>query len=111
MASSAAKTIKRKRNELTLSQRYAVIQGQNSGKGTRELARIYSCSTTQITWCIPHRDEIQHQFEQNVNSEAKRFRVATNQDINDEIFQWYEELAGKGLPINGKYFYFSANLW
>jgi len=82
MASCSTEKTKRKRNELTLSQRYAAIQHQSAGKGTRELARLYGCSTTQITWCIEHRNEIEQRFEQNVNSEVKRLRVAPNQDIN-----------------------------
>ncbi len=103
MATVAAGKInlKRVRKNLTLKEKYDIIQKVQQHLPYRKLAKDYNCSIGQISNVVRNRAEIEKSFEDNINPKAKRLKGAPNHDINDAVWHWFQSVTAKSIPLSG----------
>ncbi len=73
---------KRKRHDLTLKEKYEVIQQVQKHVPFRNLAEKFNCSLGQISHIVEKRAEIEEMFELNANSKIQRINQAPNRAVN-----------------------------
>ena len=80
------------RNELTLKERYKVIEysKKHPRDSTRAIAEVFNCGRTQIQQILKNKDRIVLEFEaKGEPATRKRKRKAEFQSVNDAVYQWY----------------------
>lgn len=91
---------KRKRHDLTLKEKFEVIQEIQKQVPYRKIAEKFVCSISQICHIANNRAEIAKCLEENLNSKAKRLKAAPNRDINEAVWHWFQSVTGKGIPLS-----------
>lgn len=92
---------KRPRNDLTLKEKYDVIQQLKQHVPYRKLANDFNCSIGQISRIFVNRIEIEKRFAENINSKVKRLKAAPNQDVNEAVWLWFQTVTAQGIPLSG----------
>jgi hypothetical protein len=116
MESACKSSGKRKRHDLTLKEKYEVIQRADQEVSHHKIAEAFQCSESQISHIIGNRIEIERCFEENFNSKSKRLKAAPNRDINQAVWNWFQVVTGKSIPVSSNHFvkifavYFRINL-
>ncbi len=98
---SGKSATKRKRHDLTLKEKFDVIQQVKQHVPYGKIANAFNCSSSQICRIAQNRAEIETSFEENLNSNAKRMKAARNRDINEAVWRWYQTIAAKNIPVTG----------
>lgn len=104
MESAGKPNGKRTRHDLTLREKYDVIQKAMQKVTHHNLADEFKCSESQISHIVGNRAEIESNFENNFNSNAKRLKAAPNHDVNEAVWEWFTVVTGKGIPVSSKLF-------
>ena len=103
----AAKPSRRKRNGLTLKQKYELIKEseKNQTPTTRELAGIYACGKTQVYQILKDKAAIIERYEANVTGNLRRSlkesRKSPYAGINDLLYQWFLVAVRKNIYPDG----------
>lgn len=92
---------KHQRHDLTLKQKFDVVQKMRRHVSYRTLAEDYKCSLGQLSNIAKNMAQIEDAFEENRNSKAKRLTNAPNKDINEAVFLWFQKVSTKGIPLSG----------
>ena len=67
-------SLKRKRNDLALSERYRVVELLEQGKSQADVAKSVGCSQSQFSRISRSRDAVRTEYEANLNPDRKRHR-------------------------------------
>ena len=103
----AAKPTRRKRNDLTLKQKYELIKEseKNPTLTTTELAGIYACGKTQVYQILKDEAAIIEHYEANVTGNLRRSlkesRKSPYTEINDLLYQWFLVAVCKNIYPDG----------
>ena len=97
---------KRKRNDLTLEQKYIVIKtSKKSPKPSiRKLAEEFRCGKTQISTILQNEAKVLEMYEENASGAAcqlKRVRNSKFGGLNDSLWQWYCMATSRNLFPDG----------
>ncbi|XP_032220860.2 tigger transposable element-derived protein 4 [Nematostella vectensis] len=90
---------KQARIELSLKKKVEVLKLAAGGASQRKLADQFKVSKTQISNIIKKKNAIEEAFEQNSNSEKRRFVSAPNDRINDAIWEWFTRCQAMNIPV------------
>ena len=106
MVAAAGVLKKKKRNDLTLAQKYTVIQASKKfpKPGIRKLAEEFQCGKTQISTILQNEARIVEMYEENASGAAcqlKRVRNSKFGELNDSLFQWYCMATSRNLFPDG----------
>jgi hypothetical protein len=93
--------VKRPRHDLTLDEKYDVTQQIQRKVPYRKLAEEHKCGIGQISRIAQNRATIEKCFEENVNSKGKRLNSARNHDINEAVWDWFQVVSTKHIPLSG----------
>jgi len=103
----AAKPTRRRRNDLTLKQKYKLIKEseKNQTLTTRELAGIYACGKMQVYQILKDKAAIIERYEANVTGNLrwslKESRKLPYAEINDLLYQWFLVAVRKNIYPDG----------
>ena len=92
------------RNELTLKERYKVVEysKKHPPDSTRVIAEVFNCSRTQIQQILKNKDRIALEFEaKGEPATRKRKRKAAFQSVNDAVYQRYRLVRQRNVPVSG----------
>lgn len=87
------------RKVLTLDDRVRVIE-LSKLKSARKIADEMGVGKTQIQKILKRKAEVLQDVENNVSGDRKRARRVTgNEDINDLVFEWFNDATSRRLPV------------
>ena len=93
--------LKRKRNDLALSDKFRVVELLDQGKTQMEIAKSLDCSQAQISRISRSRAEIRAEYESNTNPDRKRHRTGKAPDVENALNVWFADARARDIPING----------
>ena len=94
-------SLKRKRNDLALSDKFRVVELLDQGKTQTEIAKSLDCSQAQISRISRSRAEIRAEYESNTNPDRKRHRTGKAPDVENALNVWFADARARDIPING----------
>ena len=90
------------KSQLTLEQRYALVQDSDSGKSQRKLAEKYEISVGAVNKNLKRKRDITDAHDLNLNPKTKQMRPNCKfEDINEKIFAWFQGARARNIPISG----------
>ena len=92
---------KRKRTDLSLEQKYQIIQLLDNKVSQSEVARRYGISQPTVSGIAKKREDITRQYESNANPTRKRERTGKAADIEAALAEWFNEARQHGTPLAG----------
>ncbi|XP_041347231.1 tigger transposable element-derived protein 4-like [Gigantopelta aegis] len=92
---------KRKRNDLSLAQKYDAVQLLIKKTPQAEVAKKLGCSQPQVSRISNMRDEICAQYLSNANPERKRQRTGKAANVEKALSEWFSVARQKDIPISG----------
>jgi hypothetical protein len=98
---SSSKTTK-KRIELPLRKKIAVIKASESGRSQRDLAKDFGIGKTQVGNILKRRRELEEAFERNEPLSKRRCSyTSSNDELNDKIWRWFSLARSQSIPVSG----------
>ena len=103
----AARPARKKRNDLTLKQKYELIKEaeKNRTLNARELAGIYGCGKTQVYQVLKNKAAIIESYEANATNNLRRSlqqsRKSPYAEINDLLYLWFLVAVRKNIHPDG----------
>lgn len=103
----AAKPPRRKRNDLTLKQKYELIKESQKNRTltVRELTEMYKCGKTQVYQILKDKAAIIERYEANATENLCRSlresRKSPFAEINDLLYQWFLVAVRKNIYPDG----------
>ena len=92
----------KKRVELTLQEKLAVLKAAESGRSQRDLAKDFGVGKTQIGTILKRKREITEAFERNEASTKRRCSYASsNDELNEKVWKWFNLARAQNLPVSG----------
>lgn len=92
---------KRKRNDLTLRQKYDIVKMLDQKFSQKEISIKYECSQPVVSKISKTREEIRTQFESSVNPDRKRQRTGKDEDVENALSQWFTNARSRDIPLSG----------
>ena len=92
---------KRKRNDLTLADRYEVVKLLDQKLTQTEISKRLGCSISQICRIKAKKDEIRTQYESNSNPDRKRQRSGKANNVEAALTTWFTDARARDIPISG----------
>ena len=89
---------KRKRNDLSLSQKLEILKQAGSSSQTA-LAQQYGCSQSAISKIIKQKASLLEEAEKSAVGDRKRKRGGKAVDIEKGLFSWFTEARARDCPI------------
>ena len=100
MASSVKQAAVRKRKDLTLDEKIAVIRA-SAGKSQRQLAEEFKISKTQVCNILQRRDDLL-EMQSQANPAKKRPSYASKySDIDEITWRWFSRVRASNIPVSG----------
>ena len=92
---------KRKRNDLSLADKYEVVKLLDQKLSQTEISKKLGCSQSQISRISAKHDDIRNQYESNANPDHKRQRSGKSGDVETPLTTWFTNAMSRDIPING----------
>ncbi|XP_033761525.1 tigger transposable element-derived protein 4-like [Pecten maximus] len=92
---------KRKRNDLTLADKYEVVKLLDQKLSQAAIAKKLDCSQSQVSRISLKREDIRTQFEANSNPHRKRQRTGKDSDVETALSTWFTDARARDIPITG----------
>jgi len=92
---------KRKRNDLSLADKYEVVKLLDQKISQYEIAKKLGCSQSQVSRNSSKREDRRTQFDSNANPSRKRQRTGKAEDIETDLSQWFAHARSREIPITG----------
>ena len=102
-SSTKSKAAKAPRNNLSLKQKYEVIDAarKNPAIGIRALAEKFSCGRTQVSTILKNKETILQLYESNMSSTSllarKRCRQSDFAPVNETLYKWYSLATSRNI--------------
>ena len=94
-------SLKRKRNDLALSERYRVVELLEQGKSQADVAKSVGCSQSQVSRISRSRDAVRTEYEANLNPDRKRHRSGKAPEVESALTEWFNNARSRDIPLNG----------
>ncbi|XP_053406971.1 uncharacterized protein LOC123546025 isoform X12 [Mercenaria mercenaria] len=94
-------SLKRKRNDLSLSDRIEVLKLLEQKLSQVEIAKKLGCSQAQVSRISADRDKIKAKIKSTSEPERKRQRFGKAVDVEQALSTWFTEAKTQDLPISG----------
>ncbi|XP_052260398.1 uncharacterized protein LOC127864620 isoform X1 [Dreissena polymorpha] len=98
---SYLKMNKRKRNDLSLADKYEVIKLLDQKMPQTQIAKKMGCSQGQVSRISSNRANIMEEYESNANPERKRHRSGKAADVEAALSTWFTDARSRGIPVSG----------
>ena len=92
---------KRERTDLSLEQKYEIIQLLDNKVSQSEFARRYGVSQPTVSGIAKKSEDITRQYESNANPTRKRQRTGKATDIEAALAEWFNEARQRDIPLAG----------
>ena len=94
---------KRRRMELTLTDKVNLIKEAESTKMTRQqLGEKFGIGKTTVTDIIKKKDQYLKQFEENAVGSRQRVKTTTKfEDVSALVWTWFQQARAKNIPVSG----------
>ena len=93
---------KKKSRELSIKEKVLVIKQKESEGKSRELAKIFGVSKTQIQSTLKRKADVLAAYEDNLPNDRKRIKTFQfEEDIDLLTFRWFQRARSLNLPISG----------
>ncbi|XP_069108937.1 tigger transposable element-derived protein 4-like [Argopecten irradians] len=92
---------KRKRNDLSLADKYEVVKLLNQKTSQTEIAKKLGCSQSQISRISAKKEEIIASYEASNNPDRKRQRSGKSADVETALYTWFKDDRARDVPISG----------
>lgn len=92
---------KRKRNDLSLADKYEVIKLLDQKMPQTQIAKKMGCSQGQVSRISTNRASIMEEYESNSNPERKRHRSGKAADVEDALSTWFTHARSRDIPLSG----------
>ena len=90
----------KKRKDLSLKDRVAVIEKYETAKSLRKVADEFGVSAQQIQRILKQKDEIRARYVSNNNPSRKRLRTG-HFDLESQLVAWIKSMRGRNAEISG----------
>ena len=90
----------KKRKDLSLKDRVAVIEKYETVKSLRKVADEFGVSAQQIQRILKQKDEIRARYVSNNNPSRKRLRTG-HFDLESQLVAWIKSMRGRNAEISG----------
>ena len=95
-------SVKRKRNDLSLSDKYEAVKLLDKKISQVEISKQLGCSQSQVCRIASKREEIRIRYESNEsNPERKRQRSGKAEDVEGALSQWFNNARARDIPVSG----------
>ena len=95
-------SLKRKRNELSLSQKREVVELLDRKYTQKQVATRFDVDPSVISRMSKKKEVIRELFESNhTNNGSKRQKKSKAADVQSGLYQWFEYSRSMDMPING----------
>ena len=93
---------KTSKSQLTLEQRYALINDSDSGMSQRKLSEKYNISLGAVNKNLKRKRDITDAHDLNVNPKSKQMtRNSKFEEINEKTLAWFQAARARNIPISG----------
>ena len=92
---------KRKRNDLTLADRYEVVKLLDQKLTQTKISKRLGCSISQICHINSKKDDIRTQYQSNSNPDRKRQRSGKASNMEAALTTWFIDARARDIPISG----------
>lgn len=92
---------KRKRNDLTLSDKYEVVKQLEKGVKQVEICKQMGISQAQVSRINAKKDVIRQSIEANANSQRKRVRTGKDAEVEKALVEWFKNARQRDIPLSG----------
>ena len=99
MLVSKMASLKRKRTDLSLSQKLEIVQLASEKISQTRLAQRFSCSQSTISKILRQKDEIRQDAAENKVKDRKRKRVGKADDVEKALYTWFTDARARAVPI------------
>ncbi|CAM1298337.1 TIGD6 (predicted) [Pycnogonum litorale] len=90
------------RKQISLFQKAEIVQKYRSGVKQSKLAEDYGLAKTTINTIVSKGDKILAEYEGNrLKENRKRMRTAAHPELESALFQWFEQVRSKNVPVTG----------
>ena len=88
------------RKNLTFSQKLEILkEGEKSSQ--RAVAAKFGVSLGVVNRVIKRKLELEKLAENNCNHAAKRVKKSINEDLNEQVWEWFVAARSKNIPVSG----------
>ena len=94
-------SLKRKRNDLAMSERFRVVELLEQGKSQADVAKSVGCSQSQVCRISRSRDAVRTEYEANLNPDRKRHRSGKAPEVESALTEWFNNARSRDIPLNG----------
>ena len=91
---------KRKRNDLSLADKYEVIKLLEQKMPQTQIAQKMGCSQGQVSRISSNRANIMEEYESNANPERKRHRSGKAADVEAALTTWFTNARSRDIPVS-----------
>ena len=89
-----------KRRNLTLSEKLEVLKAaENSSQ--RFAAAKFGISVGVVNSVVKRKRELECLAEMNVNPDTKRMKTNGNEELDQDVWEWFVAARSKNLPVSG----------
>ena len=92
---------KRKRNDLTLSDKYEAVKQLQKGVKQVVICKQLGISQAQVSRINAKKDAIQQSIKSNANLRRKRIRTGKDADVEKALAEWVKNAKQQDIPISG----------
>ena len=90
---------KRKRTDLSLSQKLEIVQLASEKVSQTHLAQKFGCSQSAISKILCQKDEIRQDAAENKVKDRKRKRGGKADDVEKALYTWFTDARSRDAPI------------
>lgn len=92
---------KRKRQDISLAQKYEVVQLLEQRVSQSEIARRLGMSQPTVSVIAKNRSQIKEDFESCANPDRKRQRMGNSATVDRALLEWFKTARHRDIPLNG----------
>lgn len=92
--------IKNRRTRLTLKQKYELIKDCES-LTIAGIVKKYEICASAVYKILKNKNEIEKEFREAENLNAKRYVTFRNEQLNTLVYEWFVKARAKNIPVTG----------
>ena len=90
---------KRKRKDLSLSQKLQIIQLASEKVSQTEISRQFGCSQSTVSKILSQKEELKHDAAENKMKDRKRKRTGKADDVEKALYTWFADARARDAPV------------
>lgn len=91
----------RKRKSITLEEKIEIINASGDAKNKCDLGRRFDLNRETIRGILRKKERIVEAAERGMNLQRAHLKKASNEELDEAVFNWAKRMRSQDLPITG----------